>query len=266
MNQIFVQKYCSLQLQLFAAAFICVAFADDLSFFGTSSRYPKPGRAKLRQHLDDNVPDNCEAIDVNILARHGTRYPQSELHDLQELEAILRWAKDKKENVEDIWLEKLKKITYRANRGQLSAQGREDMIRLGARIKYYWPELFRKTLKEEILIESSSTNRTVESAYWLFRGIFDSVSDTRQKVELSRSYSYHMVKTRVQEWVDAGLKFRVKPLKNGVLTFFLGCQKLVSLRIFFVLCNRNTWCFQGICWKLRDVSPSWVRLYKTSPG
>ncbi len=204
------------------------SFFVHASVFGTSSRYPLDGAESLKQKLDEIVPKNCQAMHVNILARHGTRYPTSETNSFKEVLKVLQLTRAMSQKVPPNWIESFAHIADEKRRGALGVQGQKEMYDLGNRIGSFWPRLREKSRNDwkQILVESSSMERTQQSTYFLSFGLVGLAKDSGFGNYRHPSSSFDS--SLIQNLTAKGMMFRVLEPRNRLLNFFKHCQKLVK--------------------------------------
>ena len=205
---------------------------NDTRLFGFYARYlENSGASTLKESLVHNVARNCTPFHINILARHGTRYPNDDYFfdfyrnflELFEREYAEKGVAGKK------FLEALQK----GDDGALALQGRRDMLQLGRRVRSYWPELGSELQSDwkKVLVETTPTDRTQESAYWLVNGLLHISEDHRAGIELKESTKFSKcmfledVKSKIPKLRKEGLQFEVNGWKDPALLFHENCAR-----------------------------------------
>ncbi|XP_026274910.2 multiple inositol polyphosphate phosphatase 1 [Frankliniella occidentalis] len=152
--------------------------ANPFANFGTRTPYEASG-ANL-----DTTPvklEGCKAVQLWLLGRHGTRHGKD-----ADIELILKLTKIKAQMVEhkssgrsvglcDTDQENILNWYPNVDRSmsyQLTPQGQQDLLKMGARYRERFPDLFKDPNPASFHFKYDETDRCVESSQWFYKGIF----------------------------------------------------------------------------------------------
>lgn len=136
--------------------------------------------------LGSNIPDECSAIHLNLVARHGTRSPtKKRIRELDRLaislEALLSDAKQKAHEG-NASLHKIPNWLWgwqspwkgKQKGGELISKGEDELYHLGVRIRERYPELFNEEYHSDVFkIRATQVPRASASAVAFGIGLFN---------------------------------------------------------------------------------------------
>lgn len=174
MRQIYVQETATMQqtLLFFSLVPVCLCSINQWDLFATKTTYTW-SHGNEDPEVDEIYTINegsgvCRAVQVNMLRRHGARYPSHE--KTQEIaELYTRLIQSSVElDMEDV-------NTYgRLEAGQLAVAGQEEQHGLGRRTGLRFQSLLRNN-GQYIKFMSSSRERAVDSSLNFYEGLNSTV-------------------------------------------------------------------------------------------
>ncbi|XP_028398682.1 multiple inositol polyphosphate phosphatase 1-like [Dendronephthya gigantea] len=138
--------------------------------FATKSRYP--------QYNDDNhdivkVPNGCSPLHLNMVLRHGTRYPgKKDIKGMDELAGYINQFHNKETTYGNLKMPWVNRFKYGDK--FLAKVGAEELYNISRRIRRKFPSLFSpKYSGEQHYFVSTMTPRTSQSASAFSFGLFE---------------------------------------------------------------------------------------------
>ena len=138
--------------------------------FATKSRYP------VYDDDDDivnNVPEGCTPLHLNMVLRHGTRYPgMKDIEGMSELADYINQFHNKETRIRDMKLPWVNRFKY--GEKYLAEVGAEELYNISKRIRRKYQSLFLpKYSGEEHYFVSTMTPRASQSASAFAFGLFE---------------------------------------------------------------------------------------------
>lgn len=169
-------KFCGCAPAVFILLTICTVFLEAKTFvtrrnFATKSRYPFYSKSE-----DFGTPRNCKPLHINMVFRHGTRYPSTkDIEGMNKLEVDIERLFNKDDPVK--YRELTLPWTNRFKNGpdkMLSRKGEEEMYNIAKRLLERFPTLFNRVyFGEKHHFVSTATPRTIRSASAFAFGLFE---------------------------------------------------------------------------------------------
>ncbi|XP_043527414.1 multiple inositol polyphosphate phosphatase 1-like [Frieseomelitta varia] len=187
--------------------------------------------------IKNTTVPNCKPMQIWMLIRHGTRNPGKEeiknmKHNLPELQhrIIKNHEQHGNGSLCQKDLEKLRTWNLDPNLDKhkhkyLTAQGKKDLLSLGARFKDYFPELLQSypldSSKQKYKFRSTDSERTIVSMDSFISGLFDNVTVNNTEVVPTSQDTLLQLYKICKPWVDqvsnTSGKNEVDKLLNGSL-------------------------------------------------
>eukprot|EP00128_Syssomonas_multiformis_P013404 Colp12_sorted_trinity150504_noHs@9509 len=156
---------------LFACTVLVAGLSDDeYLIFGTKTRYHI-------QHKGEYTPPppGCTPVQINLLARHGTRYPsKSDIRKLEKFYVNLRANVEHIKNETFAWVKSWGIPFEHHDDKRLHPVGETEQYEIGKRFAKAFPELFDKPYSPtEYHFVSTQTSRSTQSAAAFGFGLFE---------------------------------------------------------------------------------------------
>ena len=137
--------------------------------FATKSRYP----VYDDDDIVNNVPEGCTPLHLNMVLRHGTRYPgMKDIEGMSELADYINQFHNKETRIRDMKLPWVNRFKY--GEKYLAEVGAEELYNISKRIRRKYQSLFLpKYSGEEHYFVSTMTPRASQSASAFAFGLFE---------------------------------------------------------------------------------------------
>ncbi|KAI8388708.1 histidine phosphatase superfamily [Radiomyces spectabilis] len=125
----------------------------------------------------DILPEGYTLEQMQLIVRHGTRYPEKD--DVEEIEAALQLLRTSSNRTAVGWVDDYVNPFDMEHEGLLDSKGVEEQYLHGRRIAESYPTFISQIADDRftgVSVFSSYTQRTAESGGALCRGIFDTYS------------------------------------------------------------------------------------------
>ncbi|XP_062177714.1 uncharacterized protein LOC133882530 [Alnus glutinosa] len=180
-----MEKAMGFLLLLFLSHLTC-SNADEANFdvrqhLSTVTRYGVVKEVAENSFVPSNIPDGCNPIHLNLVARHGTRSPTEKwIQELNKLEAnlkeLLRGTEEQKLSLEKVppWLRGWESPWKgKSKGGELIKKGEEELYDLGIRIREKFPDIFNEEYHPDVYaIRATQVGRASASAVAFGMGLF----------------------------------------------------------------------------------------------
>ncbi|XP_050387463.1 uncharacterized protein LOC126803765 [Argentina anserina] len=156
-------------------------FVENVLNTERTRRYGAVNDVAGNSFVASEVPDGCIPIHLNLVARHGTRFPtekrMKELDNLAlRLASLVKEAEEQKQPLEKVpeWLKEWESPWKgKRNDGQLTVQGEEELYELGVGTRERFQSLFDEDYHPNVYpIKSSQIPRASASAVAFGMGLF----------------------------------------------------------------------------------------------
>ncbi|XP_065651806.1 multiple inositol polyphosphate phosphatase 1 isoform X1 [Hydra vulgaris] len=118
---------------------------------------------------ENNAPKNCKPIQINMVHRHGNRYPSDK--DVNEMDKLLKFIQNK--TFLNIAIP-TKNLFKKEEDSLLNEIGEKELYEIGKRIRIRFSDLFQKRYSPLLYkFESTCKLRTVHSSNSLAAGLFE---------------------------------------------------------------------------------------------
>lgn len=150
---------------------VSMVFSEEVYKYGTKTPYKPAGNLQALQ-----TPSNCKAVQLNMVIRHGSRFPGSS--STKRMEDLLKKLNNahktifKYKNITLPW--SLPFVYSLADGKELSPAGEIDLYSLAKRFRSRFPGIFQKTYWNRFYeFVSTDKMRTARSAAAFSCGIFE---------------------------------------------------------------------------------------------
>lgn len=176
----------SISFVIFLSSILAHSIAADQGFdvrqhLSTVTRYGAVKDLGFESYEQSSIPEGCNPIHLNLVARHGTRSPtikrMKELDWLaSHLEELVRDAKEKDLSSKKVptWLQGWKSPWRgKLKGGELIHKGEEELYDFGIRLREKFPDLFKEDYHPDVYtMKATQVPRTAASAVAFGMGLF----------------------------------------------------------------------------------------------
>ncbi|XP_021903932.1 multiple inositol polyphosphate phosphatase 1 isoform X2 [Carica papaya] len=154
---------------------------DVRQHLSTVSRYGVMKNVAPSSFIPSKIPDGCNPIHLNLIARHGTRSPtKKRMRELERLalhiKELIRDVEKKRSSLEKLpaWLREWESPWKgKLKGGELVSKGEEELYQLGKRIRERFPGLFSDEYHPDVYpIKATQVPRASASAVAFGMGLF----------------------------------------------------------------------------------------------
>ena len=194
----------------------------------TKARHDQVPGEILKTELAAHIPPNCEAVQLNILSRHGSRFPsEGSVEDFQTLfHKLMTSVPDS--NLTKYLSKFLREVAAQEATSALSLQGQQDMKFLATKFCENWPHLCSNNA-DELFIQTTYKARTIETAFWYAYELLGLASNPDfQSVSSKKEARFHQVKSLVEK-LKENSTFQINDENDDLLRFYDACDRLVKL-------------------------------------
>ncbi|OWM69923.1 hypothetical protein CDL15_Pgr025772 [Punica granatum] len=173
-------------LFLLSSLFVLRADAKEAGFdvrrhLSTAARYGVVKDVASNGFVPSEIPNGCDAIHLNLVARHGTRSPtKKRMRELDHLSAhigeLIRDAEEQNLSLKQVpdWLRGWKSPWRgKLKGGELISKGEHELYDLGIRVRGTFPDLFDEEYHPDVyVLKATQVPRASSSAVAFGMGLF----------------------------------------------------------------------------------------------